>query len=142
MINCLIYIQNNPVKAKIVNRAEDYKYSSYNNYLNGNGIIDREEAKKIFDISPKSMKALMLEKSISGWLEHDDREYEDKEKVLEEIVERYKIDSKAFIQNDELLIKLIKEIQERSGASLREIASIIGIGRETLRIRLSIPPSP
>lgn len=137
-----MYIQNNAVAAKIVDKAEEYKYSSYVNYLNGNGIIDIEDAKKLFDTCPKNMRANMMEKSCSEWLEHDDREYEDMEKVLEELIEKYDIQSKAFISNDDIFIKLIKELQERSGASLREIANVIGIGRETLRKRLSVPPSP
>jgi len=31
----LNYIHNNPIKAGLVNRAEDYKYSSARNYING-----------------------------------------------------------------------------------------------------------
>ena len=31
----LNYIHNNPIKAGLVNRAEDYKYSSSRNYING-----------------------------------------------------------------------------------------------------------
>ena len=32
LINCIKYIHNNPVKACIVNRCEEYKYSSYGDY--------------------------------------------------------------------------------------------------------------
>jgi len=36
----LNYIHNNPVKAEIVNYAEDYRYSSAIDYSGGKGLID------------------------------------------------------------------------------------------------------
>ena len=36
----LNYIHNNPVKAEIVNRAEDYRYSSATDYAGGKGLLD------------------------------------------------------------------------------------------------------
>jgi hypothetical protein len=35
----LNYIHNNPIKAGLVNRAEDYKYSSARNYINADNSI-------------------------------------------------------------------------------------------------------
>ena len=32
LLNCLVYIHNNPIKSDVVNRCEEYKYSSYNFY--------------------------------------------------------------------------------------------------------------
>ncbi|MCL2144865.1 MAG: transposase, partial [Endomicrobia bacterium] len=54
LLNCLVYIHNNPVEAKIVDRAQDYNYSSYTNYLTGRGIVDFKEAKELYDISPEN----------------------------------------------------------------------------------------
>jgi len=34
LIQCIKYIHQNPVKAHMVRRCEDYKYSSYKNFLN------------------------------------------------------------------------------------------------------------
>lgn len=42
------YIHNNPVVAGIVNKIEDYRYSSASNYVNGNGLIDIE----LIDLGP------------------------------------------------------------------------------------------
>ena len=36
LLNCIIYIHNNPVKAKMVKYAYQYKYSSYNIFLTKN----------------------------------------------------------------------------------------------------------
>ena len=142
LANCVAYIQNNPLKAKLVENAEDYKFSSYTNYLTRRGIIDFEEASKIFDASAANMRAIMTEKTEMKWIEHNDKEYEDKFNVLADLVKRYRITSKLTVKNEDLAKKLALEIKERSGASLREIAGMLEIGRETLRKWLSIPPSP
>lgn len=38
--NCIVYIHKNPVKAKIVENEEEYKYSSYNEYIKNSKIVD------------------------------------------------------------------------------------------------------
>lgn len=38
LINCINYVHLNPVKAKIVKKCEDYKFSTYNQYIEGNRI--------------------------------------------------------------------------------------------------------
>lgn len=140
LINCVVYIQNNPVQAGIVEKAEDYMFSSYTNYLNGRGIVDFEEAANHFDVSPGNMRQIMLEKSFIKWMEHNDRAYEEPEDVLSELVTRYNVSSNKL--SDELLVKFGGEMRERCGMSYREIANLLEVGREKLRILMSIPPSP
>ena len=48
LYNCLVYIHNNPVRAGIVNRPDEYKYSSYNDFIKNNGIIDNDVKKLLF----------------------------------------------------------------------------------------------
>ena len=142
LMYCLAYIQNNPVNAGTVKKAEEYKYSSYVNYLRGVGIVDFDEAANHFDTGPENIKAVMSERSEAVWMEHDDKDYEDKYEVLKELIARYNISSSRSVKNEDLAKKMAQEIKERSGASLREIALMLEIGRETLRKWLSIPPSP
>lgn len=49
LLKCLNYIHMNPVKAKMVNNPEEYKYSSYNNFIKKCGNVNNEVIKKIFD---------------------------------------------------------------------------------------------
>ena len=42
LINCIKYIHDNPVKAKMVSDCKYYKYSSYNDYINNTGITQSE----------------------------------------------------------------------------------------------------
>ena len=48
LINCIKYIHNNPVKANIVEKCEEYKYSSYNDYINNVGLSQTHIMKQLF----------------------------------------------------------------------------------------------
>ena len=47
MFNCIRYIHDNPVKAGIVDHAYNYKFSSYNDYMNFSGIMNDNVLKLI-----------------------------------------------------------------------------------------------
>ena len=131
LLSCLVYIHNNPVKAGIVKKAEDYNYSSYTNYLTKRGIVDFNEASKHYDISPSNIVEIMSQKSYSDWLEHDDTIYEDSEDVLNELVKRYNISSNKL--DYDLAAKMAKELMVRCDLSLRKAADLLNVGRERLR---------
>jgi len=48
LINCIKYIHNNPVKAKIVEKNEEYKYSSYYDYKFNKGVTQTKIMKETF----------------------------------------------------------------------------------------------
>ena len=48
LINCIKYIHDNPVKAGMVLKCEDYKYLSYRAYLNNEGMTQTEIMKTMF----------------------------------------------------------------------------------------------
>ena len=48
LINCIKYIHNNPVKAKMVLKCEDYEFSSYNEYIKNAEITKSPIMKKYF----------------------------------------------------------------------------------------------
>ena len=41
LYTCIKYVHMNPVKAKIVGKESEYKYSSYNDYLNKSGFLNQ-----------------------------------------------------------------------------------------------------
>lgn len=49
LLNCLNYIHMNPVNANMVKKPEEYKYSTYNDYLSKTGIINDIVLNKVFD---------------------------------------------------------------------------------------------
>lgn len=48
LINCIKYIHENPVRANMVHKCEDYKYSSYWDYVNNIGATQFEIMKELF----------------------------------------------------------------------------------------------
>ncbi|MCL2796559.1 MAG: transposase [Firmicutes bacterium] len=132
LVYCMAYIQNNPLKAGMVKKAEDYPFSSYSNYLRRTGIVDFDEAAIFYDIAPENITAIMGERTDTSWLEHDDKEYEDCEKVFLELNKDYKI-TPGRNMNVNQVRKLVEELKDRSGASIRDIAVLLGVSREKLR---------
>ena len=51
LYTCLHYIHNNPVKAKIVEKMSDYKYSSYSEFFGKKELITPESIKLLFNDS-------------------------------------------------------------------------------------------
>ncbi|MCL1972928.1 MAG: transposase [Endomicrobia bacterium] len=141
LLSCLAYIHNNPAKAGIVKKSEDYRFSSYTNYLTKRGIVDFDEAKKYYDITPSNIKAIMKERSHSDWLKHDDNVEEDEEKVLDELVIKYGLSKAKLEEDDEKLVAAARELKVRCGLSIRKVANILAVNRERLRKLMSIPPS-
>lgn len=142
LVYCLAYIHNNPIKAKMIKKAGDYNYSSYTNYIEETGIVDFKEASKYYDITSENIKAIMKERTALCWMEHDDREYEDAEKVLKEILNKYRINKKKLREENLLWKEISQEIKQRSGLSLRKTADLLEINREALRRVVSVTPSP
>jgi len=138
LVYCVAYIQNNPLKAHMVQRAEDYGYSSYSNYLRRTGIVDFNEAANFYDTSPEYMAGIMAECTDTSWLEHEDGDegaLEKKEKVFAELVRDGRFVS-GTTDNVDLTKELVLELIERCGSTIKEIAELFGIGREALRRRL------
>jgi REP element-mobilizing transposase RayT len=142
LIYCLDYIHNNPVKAKIVKRKSEYKFSSFTNYLTQTGLVDFKEASKCYDYSVVNMSFIVTADNAHEFMEHDDIEYEDAVMILEELFKKYNVYKEDIKNNKIILRKIIKEVQERSGISLREIAVLLELNREFIRRIMSLPPSP
>ncbi len=60
LLNCIGYIHNNPVKASIVKKPENYKYSSYNDYIKKDGIASEEIIKFCFGNSNNYLEQYIL----------------------------------------------------------------------------------
>lgn len=48
LLKCINYIHQNPVKAKMVEKCEDYKFSSYNDYKNNTGLAKSKILRELF----------------------------------------------------------------------------------------------
>ena len=132
---CLAHIHNNPLKAGTVSRAEDYRHSSYANYLTGQGIVDFDEAGALFDISADNMRAIMSQGTNWNWLEHKNTHFEDADTVFDELSVKFGLGSVRALDN--VRLKLIAgELKRRCGLSNTSIGTLLNVSGETVRILL------
>ena len=132
--NVIRYVHNNPVKAKIVDKPKDYKWTSYNEYTKTNKIISSSQ--KDFIISCYNG----LNKFINFHTEADNSEYLDTKEDLEEF--RYelaqRIISNYFNRNgineiNEILKhpyhieEIIKSLLDKTNLSHRQIAKLLNV---------------
>ena len=124
--NCIRYIHENPVKAYIVSKCEDYEFSSYNDYKNGK--IDEGIVNEVF-----GNKINYLEK-ISGKVEEynfiDSSNEFGKQKLekFEEVCQEY---SQVDFSKAKNVYKVSNELKKRCGALNVQIIEFIGLKRAT-----------
>ena len=136
LLRCLAYIHNNPVNAHIVRSCKDYKYSSYNDYINNRGIASEENIEILFEgnknykeifanIHKKWDYFLDVDLNIKDVLNRKIRDYETIVGKKEEDIIKDKNELKKLIieiKNNKTGIKITnKEISERLNVSLNII---------------------
>ena len=108
LYNCIKYIYDNPVKAGMCSKPEEYAYSNYKpikNSINENyTFIDTEEDKKI-----------------------------DCKEIIGQILNEYNIKPEELNKDKECLKKLVKILNIEYKMSLRKIAEQLNVNREIVR---------
>lgn len=131
--NCIYYIHQNPVKARICEKAEEYLYSSLGN--------------NCFKIETKMEKEIKMQLEMQGILERsklvEKNEFvlmemeENKEQICEELIEEYvcyyNLSKKELLENKEKLKELVRKLKLDYSISYRIMEKKLNIGRETLR---------
>ena len=127
LINCIKYIHENPVKAGICDRCDQYMFSSYNAFKNTKDMI-----KQICELSKHDMNEIMKNTYTDTKYMDDDYSKEDIQTVAEDVLNKYLI----LKDDDNGIAKAYKELKERCRISDTEIANILGINRYSLIRRL------
>lgn len=131
------YVHNNPIKAKISKTLDQYKWSSYNEYINKNEIINENQKDFILNYYNNDIKNF-----IKFHKEVDYNEYlEIKEDIetqrldhAQSIIQNYFIEhgiseTKQISKNPYHLEMIIKNLLEKSKLSHRNIADLLEINR-------------
>lgn len=129
LYTCVKYIHNNPIKANLCDKPENYDYSSYR--------------KNIFYTDTeleKNVRKIILAKDNQ---ENESDEFtllemeQDKEEKCKELLDKMMIENSIAqynLRNDrEWLRKIVKELKYNYDISFRTMEKVMGIGRETLR---------
>lgn len=135
LINCIKYIHNNPVNAKMVSKCEDYKYSSYNDYIKNIGATQSKIMKEIFGEScdyNKLFKETINKKFMDIEDESDNKEKEYIIDGIREFNKEQNIEMIDIFSNRELFKKLINYLKEECKFTYKEIQNFFEISRGTM----------
>ena len=130
LINCLIYIHNNPVNAKIIKQVQDYQYSSYNEWINEKDIISNQCTDLVFgnqkieenifnNIHLRNLKNIKDIEEVTELLDYKE--------ILKEYLKNERIEY--ILMNEKILANLVKDLNEKSGISIRKISEILKVNR-------------
>ena len=127
LYECMSYIHKNPVKAKIVEKENDYKYSSYNDYINKNGIVTEEVLKVVFGMTKDYIKDfLVLTESEYEFIDFVE-EKQLPEEAINEYCENKKIDLEHILDDATELVNLLRYLLMECKFSKNRISEILNI---------------
>ncbi len=127
LMQCIKYIHQNPVKADIVKQIEEYQYSSYQLYQNGEikkyGIFTQEEIASICN-RDKPCEDEFLDIDINMEKKIDTS--------ISEFVEKEKIKVFEIFEKDDILKKLIKYLKKTKKIRYTDIMKRLDITKGTM----------
>lgn len=134
MLIVLRYIHQNPIKAGITKTVEDYKWTSYYEYISRQKVIDTEFILALFDLDKekaiKNLQDYMNENNEDLCLEYQEIKRLTDEDVKEIISEKYGVRAGKFhLLNEEEQIIILKSIKAIKGTTIRQIARVTGTSK-------------
>lgn len=130
LLNCLVYIHNNPVKAGIVKNPQDYKYSSYGEWIGEKEIIDEMSNELVFGETNNDINEFRKIHLNNKILDIEDIvECVDCKQIISKY-EKYKGTTiEKIIKNEEILHDIVWELRNESNLSIRQISTILNVNR-------------
>ena len=124
LMNCIKYIHKNPVKAKMVKECHEYTYSSYNEYVNKNGIFD-DELVKLCEIADEEYSDII--ESCPTYNEYID-EFEDVILVFKEIKKKFKMKN----IKDYEIVKIYIEMKKRCNITKTKFSELLNMDKKKI----------
>lgn len=137
LLNCIVYIHNNPVKANITDSKSKYLYSSYNEYLKRRELITQESVRLVFGDNEhysKEFEKIHNKGTAEEIVNIIDivEERKDSNEVIEEYIKKTKKKIEEIIKEETLFSELLLQLRHCSGLSLREMSKIFNINKDRL----------
>lgn len=126
---CINYIHLNPVKAKIVKSCEEYKYSSYNNYIYKNGFVNLEIVRNVLgDDYIEVLK--QYNKNVNIFL--DDEESNNIDDKICDFLEEKELKLYEILENKKKLQEILIYLQEKQKIKYAVMMEKFDIGKTKL----------
>ena len=141
------YIHNNPVKAGIVKRVNDYKWSSYTEYIYKSGSREGlvENSFLLSMLSDRKGRAIELfkeytsEKTLDEFIDYEETQLklvnkEDLERIISNVLRNrgQTLESLKGCRDKSVRDGLIRELKETTGISVRELSRLLGISKDII----------
>ena len=129
LVGAIEFIHSDPVRCGKSKSIRDYDYSSAALLTSGEeSFLDCERLEALLEILPTTAA------HSTRFAESGNSKTEEFEIVFKELMKRYHIkDAGEFLRNDKIVGDIVVELKERSGLSIRKLAELLNVGRETLR---------
>lgn len=128
----LRYIHQNPLKVGMVKAIGDYKWSSYSDYLNSQrAIVDRDIVMGYF-INAEKFIEFHNQHSTECCLDYQEKKRYTDDKLRKTIKCIVDIEKLHIMENKER-DNIIKRIKKETGASIRQLERVLGIGRNIIQ---------
>lgn len=134
LLNCIAYIHKNPVKAQMVDKCEDYPYSSYNEYFKNPDYLNGELCEIIFGCKKIDIERFKQIHFLSNYyfMENIDMTEENMREIIREYEEQYGKSWDEILKMKQNKRKIVVEIKEKMPISNRKLAQYLNINRNTL----------
>ena len=137
LYTCLRYIHNNPVKAKMCSSMDEYKYSSYNEFIGEKIIIDEKSIKILFGTNKDFIEDFKYIHKKSD--QYNDEVFIDiVDKDIIEFISEYEQQNKILVaelkNNKNALKKFIKDAKNQTNVTLVELAKILNMSKSSVSI--------
>lgn len=132
LLRCLNYIHMNPVKANMVKAPKDYKYSTYNDYLNKKGIVDDVVLNKIFGTESNYLNIFLNISNVEIEIMDVDRENKNLEIAIKFFEEKHDIKISEIKEDKKLLKEFCREIILNKGYKQANVRKFLKIGKSKM----------
>lgn len=124
----LAYIHFNPYKAGVIDKLSDYKFSSYNKFINQK--ITKEKIYILFE----TYDYISIFKDIhKGYFDKVLNKQKITEKIINDFMKQNKLDKLEDLNKEKkLLIQLILELKEKVNLKEKEICKLLKIGKNRI----------
>lgn len=134
LYNTIVYIHNNPVKANMVEKMSDYKFSSYNKMKKGE--VSDETIELLFHTKKYLKKFEMIHKEYKGEniFEVENLCVSDEKinKVIKEFCDKNKLTMQEVRKNNAMLKEIVGKIKENYAITNKRISEILKIGKNRI----------
>lgn len=140
---CARYIHNNPVKALVVKKPDDYPWSSYRDYIHNHStkLTDRSMLLSVFaEDDAEAIEQLIAftcqdnDDQFIEWDEDIQLRGQELEAVVARILARHDLNVASMGEIDRnLRDEIIREIKSSVNCSNTDLGALLGLGKDTIR---------